>query len=60
MNVSVPRQWLEIGATEAEGYQSVVPISKYQGGWQPPARYLPYIPKKQAEFGNYLVFIPNN
>ena len=28
MNVSVPRQWLGIGATAASGYQSVGPISK--------------------------------
>ena len=31
MNVSVPRQWLGRGETAAEGYQSVGPISKYQG-----------------------------
>ena len=32
MNVSVPRQWLGRGATAAAGYQSVVPIRKYQCG----------------------------
>ena len=32
MNLSVPKQWLGRVATEAEGYQSVGPISKYQGG----------------------------
>ena len=49
MNVSVPIQWIGRVATSAAGYQSVGPISKYQCGWQPPAGYLPYVPKKQAE-----------
>ena len=48
MDVSVPRQWLRRGATAAAGYQSVGPIRKYQGGWQPPAGYPPYVPKNQA------------
>ena len=60
MNVSVPRQWLGRGATAEEGYQSVGPISKYQGGWQTPAGYLPYVPKKQAEYAHHLVAMPKN
>ena len=60
VNVSVPIQWLGRGATAAEGYQSVGPISKYQGGWQPPAGYPPYVPKNQAEYGHHLVFMPKN
>ena len=48
VNVSVPRQWLGRGVTLAAGYQSVVSIRKYQGGWQPPAGYPTYVPKKQA------------
>ena len=55
VNVSVPINWLEIGATAAEGYQSVRPIRKYQGGWQPPAGYLPYVLKNQAEYCHHLV-----
>ena len=46
MNVSVPRQWLGRGETAAAGYKSVGSIKKYQGGWQPPAEYPPYVPKK--------------
>ena len=45
MNVSVPRKWLGRGSTEAAGYNSVEPIIKYQGGWQPPAGYPPYVPQ---------------
>ena len=60
MNVSVPRQWLGRGAIEAVRYQSVEPISKYQGGWKPPAGYPPYVPKKQAEYGHHLVVMPKN
>ena len=58
MVVTVPRQWLVRGATAAVGYQSVVPISKYQGGWQPPAVYPPYVPKKQAYYGHHMFVIP--
>ena len=36
------------------------PIRKYQGGWQPPAGYLPYVLKNQAEYGHHLVVMPNN
>ena len=36
------------------------PISKYQGGWKPPAGYPPYVTKKQAEYGHNLFFMPNN
>ena len=46
MNVSVPMQWLVRGAAEAAGYQSLRPISQYQGVWQPPVGYLPYVFKK--------------
>ena len=60
MNVSVPRQCLGKGATEAAGYQSVGPIRKYQGGWKPPAGYPPYVPKKQDEYGHHLFVIPKN
>ena len=60
MNVSFPRQWLRRGATAAAGYQSVVPISKYQGGWQPPAGYPPYVPKNQVEYAYHLVVIAKN
>ena len=60
MNVSVPKKWIGRGATAAAGYQSVVPIRTYQGGWQPPAVYPPYVPKNQAEYGHQLVFMPNN
>ena len=60
MNVSVPRQWLVIGATAEAGYQSVGPIRKYQGGWQPPTGYLPYVPKKKAKYSHHLVVMPNN
>ena len=60
MNVSVPKQWLGIGATAAAEYQSVGPIRKYQGGWQPPAGYPSYVPRKQAEYGHHLVAMPKN
>ena len=60
MNVSVPRQWLERGAISSEGYQSVGPIRKYQGGWKPPAGYSPYVPKEQAEYGHHLFVMPKN
>ena len=60
MNVSVPRQWLGRAATAAARYHSVGPISKYQGGWQPPSRYPPYVPKKQAEYVHHLVVMPKN
>ena len=46
INVSVPIQWLGRGSTAAAGYQSVGPISKYQGGWQPPVGFPPYVPQK--------------
>ena len=60
MNVSVPRQWIGRGATSAADYQSVGTIRKYQGGWQPLAGYLPYVPKNQAEYGHHLVVMPKN
>ena len=60
MNVSVPRQCLGRGATATEGYQSVGPISKYKGEWQPTARYLLYQPKKKSEYGHHLVFMSKN
>ena len=60
INVSLPRQWLGRGATAAAGYQSVGPIIKYQGGWQPPAGYPPYVTKKQSKYGNHLVVMPKN
>ena len=60
MNVSVPIQWFGRGATAAAGYHSVGPISKYQGGWQPPAGYPPYVPKKQAKYGYHLFVMPKN
>ena len=41
-------------------YQSVGPISKYQGGWKTPAVYPPYVPKKQAGYGHHLVVMPKN
>ena len=49
MKSSITIQWLGRGATAAAGYQSVGPNRKYQGGWQPPAGYLPYATKKQAD-----------
>ena len=60
MNVSVPRQCLGIGETVAVEYLSVGPISKYQGGWQPPAGYPPYVPKHQAKCDHHLFFMPKN
>ena len=45
---------------EAAGHNSVVPISKYQGGWQPPAVYPPYVTNKQATYSHYLVVMPKN
>ena len=60
MNVSVPIQCLGRGATASVWYQSVGPIRKYQGGWQPPVGYPPYVPKKQAEYGHQLVVMPKN
>ena len=54
-NVSAPRQWLVRGATPAVGI-----ISKYQGGWQPPAGYPTYVPKNQAEYGYHLVVMKKN
>ena len=36
------------------------PISNYQGGWQPPAGYMPYVPKNQAEYSHHLSFMTNN
>ena len=60
MTVSIPRQWLGRGATVVAGYQSVGPINKYQGGWQPPTGYPPYVPRNQAEYGHHLVVMPNN
>ena len=35
-------------------------IRKYQGGWQPPAGYLPYVPKKKAKYGRHPFFMPKN
>ena len=35
-------------------------IRKYQGGWQPPIGYPPYVPKKQAKYGHHLFVIPKN
>ena len=35
-------------------------IIKYQGLWQPPTGYPPYVPKNQAEYGHHLVVMPNN
>ena len=55
-----PAQWLGRGATSAAGYQLVGNIRKYQGGWQPPAGYLPYVLKNQAEYGHHLVVMPKN
>ena len=49
MNLSVARKWLGRGATAAAGYHSVGPIIKYRGGWQPPAEYPLYIPKKSSQ-----------
>ena len=60
MNVSVPRHWNGRAATSAAGYQLVGPISKYQGVWQPPAGYPPYVPKNQADYALHLVVIPKN
>ena len=60
INVSVPRQWLGRGVAATAGFQSVGPISKYEGGWQPPAVYPPYVPKKQSEYGHHLVIMPKN
>ena len=60
MNVSVLRQWLGRGTTAAAGYHWVVPISKYQGGWEPPARYPLYVPKKQADYSHHPFFMPKN
>ena len=60
MNVSVPRECLGRGATAAAGYQSVGPIRKYQGGWQPRTVYPPYVPKKQGEYAHNLVAMPKN
>ena len=45
MNVSVLKQWLGRVAAVAAGYQSLGTIRNYQGGWQPPAGYPPYVPK---------------
>ena len=59
-NVSVLRQWLGRGATAAARYQSLRPIRKYQGGWQPTEGYPPYAPKKQVKYGHHLFFMPNN
>ena len=42
------------------GYQSVVPIRKYQGVWKPPEGYLPYVPKNQAEYSHHLFVMPKN
>ena len=60
MNAPIPRQWLERGTKASAGYQSVGTVRKYQGGWQPPAKYPPYVSKNQSEYGHYLVVIPNN
>ena len=60
MNVSVPRKWLGRGATASAGDQSLGPIRKYQGVWQPLAGYPPYVPQKQAKYGHQLVFMPKN
>ena len=60
MNVSVPRQWIGRGVKVAAGYQSVGPIRKYQGGWQLPAGYPPYVPKKETKYVHNLVFMPKN
>ena len=49
MDVLAPRQWLGRVVAAALGYQSVVPISKYQGGWKCPAGYPPYMPKKSSQ-----------
>ena len=59
-NVSVPRQWIGRGATTAARYQSLGTIRKHQDGWQPPAGYLTYVPKKQAEYGHHLFLMPKN
>ena len=60
INVSVPRQCIGRGATATAGYQSVGPLRKCQGGWQPPAGYPPYVPKKKDEYGHHLVVMPKN
>ena len=38
----------------------MVPIIKYQGGWQPPAGYPPYVLKNKADYGHHLVVMPND
>ena len=58
--MSVSIQWLGRGVTAAAGYEPGGPIRKYQGGWQPHVGYPPYVPKKQAEYGHHLVFMPKN
>ena len=60
IDVSVAIQWLGRGATEASGYQSVGPVIKYQGGWQPSSGYLPYMPKNQSKYGRHLFGMPKN
>ena len=60
MNVSVSRQCIGRGETEAAGYKSVGPIRKYQGEWQPPAGYHPYVPKNKSEYGHHLFVMPKN
>ena len=60
MNVSVPIQWLGRRVTAAAGYQSVVPIIKYQGVWISPAGHPLYETKNQAECGHHLVAMPKN
>ena len=60
VNVSVLIKWLGRGATASAGYQSVVTISKYQGGWQPPAGYPTYVPQKRAKYGHHLFVVPKN
>ena len=60
MNMSVQIQCLGRVATEEAGYQSVVPISKYQGGWKCPAGYPPYMPKNQAKYGHHMFVMTKN
>ena len=59
-NVLVPRQRLGRGATAAAEYQSVGPIRKYQGGWQPHTGYPSYVPRNKSEYGHQLVVMPKN
>ena len=60
INMSASRQWIRRVSTAVAGYQSVVPISKYKGGWKLSARYLPYMPQKKVKYGHQPFVMPNN